>query len=96
LVGHLKTGLAYLGDNYLVVDERIDLAECFSGFELIRIPAIEAYAANCIRVNDFVLVPAGHPRTRKAIENAGFSVLECAVSEFQKLDGGLSCLSLRF
>ena len=43
-----------------------------------------------------MLVPAGFPLTRKAIEKAGCETVPVDVSEFRKLDGGLSCLSLRF
>ncbi|MGM0505104.1 MAG: N(G),N(G)-dimethylarginine dimethylaminohydrolase, partial [Bacteroidota bacterium] len=56
----------------------------------------EEYAANVLRINDYVLVPAGFPKTRTAIENLGYQTIELELSEFQKMDGGLSCLSLRF
>ena len=54
------------------------------------------YAANALRVNDYVLVASGYPRTRAAVEELGFRVLALDMSEFRKLDGGLSCLSLRW
>jgi dimethylargininase len=56
----------------------------------------EEAAANTIRFNDLVLMPAGFPRTRDAIAAAGFTVREIGNSECAKLDGGMSCLSLRF
>ncbi len=56
----------------------------------------EEAAANSIRFNDVVLVPAGFPGTRAAIVAAGFTVVEIGNSECAKLDGGMSCLSLRF
>jgi dimethylargininase len=93
---HLKTGLAYLeNNNLLVAGEFVDSTE-FEKFNRIVIDEQEAYAANCIWVNDNVLVPAGFPKTKKSIEEAGYNVIEVDVSEFRKLDGGLSCLSLRF
>lgn len=93
---HLKTGLAYLGDDNLrVAGEFIEHPE-FERFNRIFIDEAESYAANCIRVNDRVLIPMGYPGTKAAIEAAGYRVLEVDVSEFRKLDGGLSCLSLRF
>jgi dimethylargininase len=92
---HLKTGLAYLGrDTLLVAGEFIENPE-FRQFDRIIIDALEHYAANCIRVNDYVLVPAGYPKTLIAIEQAGYQTITVDVSEFRKLDGGLSCLSLR-
>ena len=56
----------------------------------------EAYAANSVWVNDHVIVPAGHPRTAARVVERGYSVIELDMSELQKLDGGVSCLSLRF
>lgn len=93
---HLKTGLAYLEDNVLLVAGEFVGKEEFSDFTCIEIPADEGYAANCIRVNDYVLVPEGYPVTQKLIEEAGLKTLLVDTSEFRKLDGGLSCLSLRF
>jgi len=43
-----------------------------------------------------VLVPKGFPKTKTSIEQLGYAVIELDLSEFQKMDGGLSCLSLRF
>ena len=41
-------------------------------------------------------MPAGYPKTKANIEKAGYEVIEVDTSEYRKLDGGLSCLSLRF
>lgn len=93
---HLKSGLAYLeNNNLLVAGEFIHHPE-FEKFNRIIIDESEYYAANCIWVNDVVLVPMGYPKTRTAIKQAGYETIEVDVSEFRKLDGGLSCLSLRF
>ncbi len=93
---HLKTGLAYLENNNLLACGEFLNKAVFSHFSILEIDADEAYAANCIWVNDKVLVPMGFPKTTKIISQAGYVVHELDVSEFQKLDGGLSCLSLRF
>lgn len=93
---HLKTGLAYLENNNLVVcGEFIEKVE-FRNFNKLIIPDEESYAANCIWVNGKVIVPQGFPHAKRIIENAGYPTIEVDVSEYQKLDGGLSCLSLRF
>ena len=93
---HLKTGVAYLEENTLAACGEMLSREEFSSFRILPIPKEESYAANCIWVNGTVLVPAGFPRTSEIIQEAGYTILEVDVSEFQKLDGGLSCLSLRF
>jgi dimethylargininase len=91
---HLKSGVSYVGDNTLVVIE--EMAGMFSGYEQIVVAQEESCAANCVRVNDRVLVPAGYPRLVGELTERGFDPLELDMSEFQKMDGGLSCLSLRF
>jgi dimethylargininase len=91
---HLKSGVSYIGDHTLVVME--EMAPLFGGYELIRVAAEESYAANCIRVNERVLVAAGYPRLTAELSARGFHPLELEMSEFRKMDGGLSCLSLRF
>lgn len=93
---HLKTGLAYLeNNNLLTAGEFID-GPGFETFNRIVVDDSESYAANCIRVNNMVLVAMGYPKTNAAIKAIGYKTLEVDVSEFKKLDGGLSCLSLRF
>jgi len=93
---HLKTGLAYLENNHLLISgEFLQQAE-FDKFHKIRIESSDAYSANCIWVNDRVLMPAGFPVTKHKISQTDYEIIELEMSEFQKLDGGLSCLSLRF
>jgi len=93
---HLKTGLSYLENNMLVICGEFKSDPIFSGFDHIEIPDSESYAANCIWVNDNVLIPAGYPLSKEKISSTGYKVIEVDVSEFKKLDGGLSCLSLRY
>lgn len=93
---HLKTGLAYLEHNNLIAAGEFVSASCFQQFNILEIESNESYAANCIWVNDKVIVPKGYPNAKRIIENSDYQTLEVDVSEFKKLDGGLSCLSLRF
>lgn len=93
---HLKSGLAYLGDNRMVVVGALaDRAE-FSGYDPVHVDSDEEYAANCIRVNEYVLLAAGYPRVEAKLVEIGYQTFTLEMSEFQKMDGGLSCLSLRF
>jgi dimethylargininase len=93
---HLKSGMANLGDRRLVLTQEMETQDAFQGYEIITVVQEENYAANCLRVNDFVLIPAGHPRTEAKISKLGYTTLTLEMSEFEKMDGGLSCLSLRF
>jgi len=93
---HLKSGIAYLENNDLVVMAELAGREEFAGYNLIPISADESYACNCLRVNDIVLVPAGFPGLTAELERRGYPILPLEMSEFRKMDGGLSCLSLRF
>ncbi len=93
---HLKTGVNYLGDNNLLITGEFLGKEEFRNFNQVEIPEAEAYAANCIRVNEFVIVPEGYPVTLNAVKQLGYPTITVDTSEFKKLDGGLSCLSLRF
>jgi dimethylargininase len=92
---HLKSGVSYLGDDVLVVAGKLATDGEFRRFDKIVAEAHEEYSANCIRVNDYVLVPAGFQRTKARIAARGYELIELEMSEFRKVDGGLSCLSLR-
>ena len=92
---HLKTGVAHLGGKDMLVAGELVAKDEFDGFDKIVVTPDEEYCANCIRVNDHVLVPAGCEKTREKIAGRGYEIIELEISEFRKLDGGLSCLSLR-
>jgi dimethylargininase len=93
---HLKSGIAYPGDNHLVVSESLASRAEFLSYDLIPVPAGDEYAANCVRVNHHVLLPAGYPELEGKLRELGYDTIALEMSEFQKMDGGLSCLSLRF
>lgn len=93
---HLKTGVNYIENNNMLVSGEFVTKPEFEKFNKILIPENEAYAANCIWVNDKVIVPEGYPNVEKAVRDAGYEVILVDTSEYRKLDGGLSCLSLRF
>lgn len=93
---HLKTGVNYIeNNNMLVSGEFIDKKD-FENYNKIIVPENESYGANCIWINGTVIVPEGYPKIEKAIKDMGYKVLVTDTSEFKKIDGGLSCLSLRF
>ena len=93
---HLKSGIAYPGDGRLVAIEALAGHPAFRSFQVVPVSPGEEYAANLIRVNERVLFAAGHPRLEKTLRDHGYDLIALEMSEFQKMDGGLSCLSLRF
>ncbi len=93
---HFKTDCSLLDAETVLATPRLAASGCFDGYRVIHTGAGEEAAANAIRFNDLVLLPAGFPRTREALLAAGYAVREIGNSECAKLDGGMSCLSLRF
>jgi len=93
---HLKSGVSYLENNILLAVDALGEHPAFSHFDIIPVPDNEAYAANSLWLNGTVLVPEGYPVTLENIRSADYETIVLDVSEFRKLDGGLSCLSVRF
>ena len=93
---HLKSGLAYLEGNKLVVIDALADRERFRNYEMIKVHPSEEYGANCVAINGSVLIAAGFPSLERELTERGYHTISLEMSEFQKMDGGLSCLSLRF
>jgi dimethylargininase len=93
---HFKTDCSLMDGQTILSTERLAASGCFAGYRIILTAPGEEAAANSIRFNDLVIMPAGFAATRARITAAGFTVHEIGNSECAKLDGGMSCLSLRF
>ncbi len=93
---HLKSGIACLDAGVLALVPELAARPEFAGFQVVPVDPAEEYAANCVRVNDRFLLAAGFPRFLAALRERGNETIVLDVSEFRKMDGGLSCLSLRF
>ncbi len=93
---HFKTDCSLLDGETILSTKRLDASGCFAGYKVIHVAEDEEACANTIRFNNLVIMPAGFPRTRDVLDAAGYSVCEIGNSECAKLDGGMSCLSLRF
>jgi len=92
---HFKTDCALLDEETILATDRLAATGCFDGYRVIQTSAGEEAAANAIRFNDILLMPAGFPRTADHLSSEGYNVREVGNSEAAKLDGGMSCLSLR-
>ncbi|MHC4984589.1 MAG: dimethylarginine dimethylaminohydrolase family protein [Planctomycetota bacterium] len=91
---HLKTGNTALDDRTLIATPALAGHPAFADYEILTVDADEGYAANCLRVNDSLLVPQECPATVERLGQAGYAVVALAMSEFRKMDGGLTCLSI--
>ena len=92
---HLKTDCSLLGPYEILSTKRLQASGCFDGYSVINVADGEEAAANAIRVNDYVIMPAGFPRTKAILEEHDYKVKVINNTECAKLDGGMSCLSLR-
>ena len=93
---HLKSSINTLGDNRLLLTADLADYPCFTAYERLVIVPGEEYAANTLRINDTLLTPKGFPQTLEQLCRLGLQVIEMDVSEVRKMDGGLTCMSLRF
>lgn len=93
---HLKTGLSWLGGRRLLATAEIAGHAALGGWEVVRVPAGEDYAANCILVNEALLLARGFPATSALLGELGYDLVLLPMTEYRKMDGGLSCLSIRW
>jgi len=91
---HLKTGCTFLGEETIILNESWIDSSLFDGFDLIRVPADEPWAANTLSINGKILMTSGNPKSRLLIEARGFLVEEIDIGELRKAEAGLTCLSI--
>jgi len=92
---HLKSGINYLGEGLFLLCPDTPAVAAIDRHQCLVTEPDEAYAANALAVNGTVLVAGGYPRLAAALAARGRRVKTMQVSEFRKMDGGLTCLSLR-
>ena len=92
---HFKTDCSLLGPDEILSTKRLQNSGCFDGYQVINVADGEEASANAIRVNDHVIMPAGFPMTKAILEEHDYKVKVINNTECAKLDGGMSCLSLR-
>lgn len=92
---HLKSGLTWLEGTQLLVAPALAQRAVLGNYDLTVTAPGEEYAANAVLINGVVLMAEGYPETAARIAALGHRVTTLAMSEFQKMDGGLSCLSIR-
>ncbi|RWH21129.1 MAG: dimethylarginine dimethylaminohydrolase [Mesorhizobium sp.] len=93
---HFKTASSLLDDETVISTAALENAAVFKGFRQIIVPEGEEPAANVLRVNDIVMVSADYPRTIEMLEKASYKLVPLKTAEIEKIDAGLSCMSLRW
>ena len=93
---HLKSGITYLGDRRIVAIEALAAHEGLEGFDVVRVARGEGYGANLLRLNDHVVIAAGFSQLQRQLSDLNYATIALDMSEFRKMDGALTCLSLRF
>ena len=93
---HLLSGCAYLGNRKLLAMRALEPFARSRGFDVVPVAESEPSAANVLIYGKRAVVPAGYPETTARIERAGFQVQRISVSEFEKRDGGVTCLSVLY
>jgi dimethylargininase len=93
---HLKSSVNWVGGNNLLISPVFASQPEFGDYAQIVIDPIEEYACNTLWINNTLLIPKGYPKTREQLKILGLSIIDLDISEAQKMDGGLTCMSLRF
>jgi dimethylargininase len=93
---HLKSGVTCIAEQTLLAAGAFITQPEFSGRRVLPVADDETGGANCIRINGSIILPAGFPQLRQLLATEGSPLVEVDISEYAKLDGGLTCLSLRF
>ena len=93
---HLKSYVTYLGRGMMIATRTYADHPALRAFNVLVVPDDESYAANTLAIGDTVLMPRGYPKLQRLVKEAGFDVIPVNVSEFQKCEGALTCLSLLF
>jgi dimethylargininase len=91
---HLLSGCSYLGGGRLLATPDCAALPVFGAFEKYLIPEAEWPASCVLALGENVIMPAGYPATEQMLEAAGFRLHPVPISEYEKRDGGVTCLSL--
>ncbi|GJL83382.1 MAG: amidinotransferase [marine bacterium B5-7] len=93
---HFKSACGLLDSETIFATRELAATGCFQDYRVIVAPDGEGPVANLVRVNDDVIMRSGFPKSELLLKDEGYSVKVLCVGEAAKVDGGLSCMSLRF
>ena len=93
---HLKSSVNHVAKNSILVTQDFTSHQALNGYDKIIVDEEAQYSANTLWINDHLLMPRGFPGTKTKLKSLQLPIVELDVSEMQKMDGGLTCLSIRF
>jgi dimethylargininase len=94
---HLKSACCVLPDGTMLVNPAwIGDARDLHGAQLREIHPAEPFAADFATVGRTVVMSETNPRTADLVRDMGFDVRTTPLSEFEKAEGGVTCLSILF
>lgn len=93
---HLKTASTLIDDETVLTTAALAACDIFEGFRVVTVPTDEEHAANALRLNDTVLVAAHCPGTLDRLARFDLNIVPLDISEIERIDGGLTCMSLRW
>ncbi len=93
---HLKSACGRLDDATALVNPDWVHPATFEGARTVAVAPGEPWGANVVRVGETVIVPANAPATAARLSREGYRTATVDVSELQKAEAGVSCMSLIF
>jgi dimethylargininase len=93
---HLKSSLNLVGENTLLLTESFRNLDILEPYNKIVLSDSDSYAANTLFLNDHLIIPKGFPAAKRKLKKLQYPIVELDISEVRKMDGGLTCLSIRF
>ncbi|MHA2431648.1 MAG: dimethylarginine dimethylaminohydrolase family protein [Candidatus Thorarchaeota archaeon] len=93
---HLKSHVTNIGKDVILATGAFADHPVLRDFVKVVVPFEERYAANALAIGETVLMSEGHPQTQEMVSELGFDVKSLRMSEFEKCEGALTCLSILF
>jgi dimethylargininase len=93
---HLKSGACWAGGDVILANRNWVDANQFRDFNIIDVPDEEPSAADVLPIGSTLLVPSNFVRTCEMLSASGMTVRIIDVSELQKAEAGVTCMSLIF
>ncbi|HUL47615.1 MAG TPA: hypothetical protein VLV25_11000 [Steroidobacteraceae bacterium] len=91
---HLKSAVTFIPPDIVLVNRAWVDPDVFDARTVIEVDDGEPFAANTLTVQGVTLVNAAFPRTEERLREAGLTTCALDVSELQKAEAALTCMSL--